>query len=108
MNSTIGIYNMTKKKWDNIWIGMIIGIVGFAIGFLLFGLGFKLWSGGSLSQFINYVFLGVYDFESRIVTVAVLFDVALFYFFLRKQMLELSKGILAIMVLSVPVVAWLY
>lgn len=99
---------MTKKKWDNIWIGMAIGLVGFIIGFLIFGIGFSLWSGATLSQYINNVFLGLYDFESRIVTVAVLFDVALFYLFLRKQMLELSKGILAIMVLSVPVVAWLY
>lgn len=108
MNLTIGISEMTKKKWDNIWVGMAIGLVGFVIGFFLFSLGFTLWSGGTIRQFISNVFLGQYDFESRIVTIAVLFDVALFYFFLRKQMHELSKGILAIMVLSVPVVAWLY
>jgi hypothetical protein len=99
---------MKKNKWDTIWIGMGVGIVGFTIGFLMFGLAFALWSGGSLAQFIENVFLGLYDFESRIVTVAILFDVALFYFFIRKNMLHLCKGIMAIMVLSVPVVAWLY
>jgi hypothetical protein len=76
---------MKKNKWDTIWIGMGVGIVGFTIGFLMFGLAFALWSGGSLAQFIENVFLGLYDFESRIVTVAILFDVALFYFFMRKN-----------------------
>jgi amino acid permease len=96
------------KNWDNIWIGMLIGLLGFTIGFLCFGLGFSLWSDITLRQFVEYVFLGLYDFESRIITVAILFDVAIFYWFMRKNMLQLCKGIMAIMVLSVPLVAWLY
>jgi hypothetical protein len=99
---------MDKKNWDNIWVGIIIGLLGFGLGLLLFGLGFSIWSGGTLKQFIDNVFLGLYDFESRIVTVAILFDVAIFYLFLRKNYMQLCKGIMAIMVLSVPLVAWLY
>jgi hypothetical protein len=99
---------MNTKKWDNIWVGMVVGLIGFIIGLFLFALAFTAWSGGTMQQFIDNVLLGLYDFESRIVTVAILFDVAIFYLFLRKNYLQLCKGIMAIMVLSVPVVAWLY
>lgn len=99
---------MTKGKLDNIWIGMAAGAVGAVLGFVLFGLGFAQINNCTFSYFYNDVFMGVSDFQSRIVTFSMLIDVVLFFIFLRINMLEFAKGLMAVLVLSVLVVAWLY
>ncbi len=99
---------MTKNKLDNIWFGMAIGLVGAVVGFVLFGYGFAIINNTTFKYFFNEVFLSVNDFQSRIITFSMLIDVVLFFVFIRKNWLQFSKGLMAILVLSVPVVALLY
>lgn len=99
---------MKKSTIDNVWIGMIAGVLGAIIGFLLFGLGFAIFNDITLSHFITNVFLGVSDFQSRIVTFSMLIDVILFFVFIKKDYQQFCKGLIAILVLSVLAVAWLY
>jgi len=87
---------------------MIAGVLGAVIGFLLFGVGFAIFNDITLSHFITNVFLGVSDFQSRIVTFSMLIDVILFFVFIKKDYQQFCKGLIAILVLSVLVVAWLY
>lgn len=87
---------------------MIAGVLGAIIGFLLFGLGFAIFNDITLSHFITNVFLGVSDFQSRIVTFSMLIDVILFFVFIKKDYQQFCKGLIAILVLSVLAVAWLY
>lgn len=87
---------------------MIAGILGALIGFALFGIGFALFNDISFSDFLRDVFFGVRDFQSRIVTFSMLIDVVLFFVFIRKNYQEFCKGLLAVLVLSVVAVAWLY
>jgi hypothetical protein len=99
---------MKKSTIDNVWIGMIAGVIGAIVGFLLFGVGFAIFNDITLSHFITNVFLGVSDFQSRIVTFSMLIDVILFFVFIKKDYQQFCKGLIAILVLSVLVVAWLY
>ena len=99
---------MKKSTIDNVWIGMIAGVLGAVIGFLLFGVGFAIFNDITLSHFITNVFLGVSDFQSRIVTFSMLIDVILFFVFIKKDYQQFCKGLIAILVLSVLAVAWLY
>lgn len=90
------------------WIGVVSGILGAVVGFCLFGLGFSLYNNISFSKFITDIFLGVSDFQSRIVTFSMLADVILFFIFIRKDYQEFCKGLILVLILSVMAVAWLY
>lgn len=99
---------MSKGKFDNIWIGMITGILGALAGFVLFGFGFAYINHISFGEFYHGIFLGVQDFQSRIVTFSMLIDVILFFIFMRKDYQQFCKGIIAVLVLSIMAVALLY
>ena len=99
---------MTKEKLDKFYIGFILGLLGAVIGFCTFGYFWCLSENVDFAYFFNDVFIGTSYFQDKIVTVSILFDVILFYLFMRVNWLNLSKGILGVVVLSVPVAVWLY
>jgi hypothetical protein len=99
---------MRKGKLDNIWIGMLAGILGAFLGFVLFGYGFAFINHITFGEFYHGIFLGVQDFQSRIVTFSMLIDVILFFIFMKKDYQQFCKGIIAVLVLAVIAVAWLY
>ncbi len=97
-----------RERYNKVWIGVVLGIVGAILGFLMFGFGFALKEDMTFGEFYRDVFLGVDNFQSRIVTFSMLIDVVLFFLFIRKDYQELCKGIMAVLILAVAVVAWLY
>lgn len=99
---------MKKQIIDKFWVGIVTGLLGAVVGFLLFGYGFAWKNDMTFSAFLEDVFFGVSDFQSRIVTFSMLIDVVLFFIFIRKNYQEFCKGLLAVLVISVIVVAWLY
>lgn len=107
-NPAIKSTDMKPKKYDNMWLGLGIGVVGALLGFMIFATGFSLYNKISIGEFVTDIFLGVQDFQSRIVTFSMLVDVILFFVLLKKNYLNLCKGIMAIMVISVAIVAMLY
>ncbi|MFM9985713.1 MAG: hypothetical protein ACKVOK_10805 [Flavobacteriales bacterium] len=96
-----------KEKWDRLWIGFLVGLFGSLIGFVLFAIGFVLFTGETFSQFWNDWFLGIPDWQSRILTFSVLIDVVLFYICVRNDMYKFSKGLMLVLVLAVLAVSWL-
>jgi hypothetical protein len=76
---------MNKGTIDKLWVGALVGVLGAFIGFCLFGIGFALFNGITFSYFLDSVFFGVSDFQSRIVTFSMLIDVVLFFCFYPKK-----------------------
>ena len=101
----MGIIN--KEKWDHLGIGFVVGLFGSLIGFVLFAIGFVLFTGETFSQFWYDWFLGIPDWQSRILTFSVLIDVVLFYICVRNDMYKFSKGLMLVLVLAVLAVSWL-
>jgi hypothetical protein len=99
---------MNKENIDKVWVGAITGVLGALTGFVLFGAGFALINGITFGQFVNNIFFGISDFQSRIVTFSMLIDVVLFFIFIRKNYQDFCKGLIAVLVLSVVAVAFLY
>lgn len=101
---------MRKGKFDHVGFGIAGGLLGALIGFTLFGLGFSWFNEINFSEFVQDVFLGsaLQDFQSRIISFSMLFDVILFFFLIRKGYEEFCKGLIVVLVISVAVIAWLY
>lgn len=97
-----------KQRIDKIWVGILVGMLGGFLGFLIFGYVFALINDISFSEFYQGVFLGVQSFQSKIVTVSMLVDIILFFIFIRKNYFNFCKGLMAVLVLAVLVVLWLY
>jgi hypothetical protein len=102
--------SMTKSRLNHVGFGIIGGIIGALIGFCIFGFGFSLFNGILFSEFVSDVFLGsaLQDFQSRIISFSMLFDVLLFFILIRRGYEEFCKGLIIVLVLSVAVIAWLY
>lgn len=90
------------------WLGLALGVLGAIAGFFMFAVGFSLYNHITIKEFITDIFLGVQDFQSRIVTFSMLVDVVMFFILMKKNYFNLCKGIMAVMVVSVAVVAMLY
>lgn len=100
---------ITKARFDHFWIGFVLGLIGAALGFLMFGIVWAMGTEHSFTFYIRDVFFGITSmFQDKIVTISILVDVVLFYIFIRLGWYNLCKGLLAVVILSVPVALYLY
>jgi hypothetical protein len=74
------------------------------IGFLLFGIYWSFSNNTDLAYFTKTVFLDTAFYQDKIITVSVLFDVLLFFVFMQMHYYNLCKGILGVVIVTVPVV----
>ena len=101
--------SVSLKKYDKAWIGFIMGLSAAVLSYFLYASIWALIYDVTLDEFFVSVFNGFAGhFRSKIITVCALSDVLLFYIFLRKNYLNLCKGLLAVLVLTVPVIIYLY
>ncbi len=100
---------INKHRLDTVWAGVVLGILGSIAGFFLFGLVFTIGTSTSMSTFFYDLAYGVTAmYQDKVVTVSILTDVVLFYYFLRKEWFQMSRGILFVVMCSVPVALYLY
>jgi len=99
---------MVNLKFDRFGVGILIGVLGAVAGFYLFGLIWSYQNNTSVAYFVNEIFLGTSFFQDKIVTMSMLFDAILFALFLKWRLYNICKGIIAVLLLSVPVVIYLY
>lgn len=99
---------MKKHKLDNFWVGFILGLIGAVIGFFLYGLIWSNVNGQTLAYFVNDVFIGTSFLTDKLVTISVLFDVLLFFIFMKFNWYNLCKGLLAVVIIAVPVAIYFY
>jgi hypothetical protein len=99
---------MMKDKLDKFWVGAILGVVGAILGFMIYGFIWAQANDVTFMYFYKDVFIGTSFFTDKIVTISVLLDVVLFFVFMRFNWYNLCKGILAVVILAVPVAIYYY
>lgn len=62
----------------------------------------------TVQYYINELFFGMHLFQDQILTLSVLFDVILFAIFYQLKHYRLCRGILLVVIVSVPVIIYLY
>jgi hypothetical protein len=101
--------NISKHKFDTVPAGIAVGVVGALLGFVLFGLVFTLGTSTNLATFFHDLLYGITAmYQDKVVTISILGDVALFYLFIRMEWYQMSRGILYVVICSVPVALYFY
>jgi|LauGreDrversion4_2_1035121.scaffolds.fasta_scaffold202448_3 hypothetical protein len=100
---------ISKHKFDTVPYGIAVGILGAALGFILFGLVFTFGTSTNLATFFHDLLYGITAmYQDKVVTISILGDVALFYWFIKKEWYQMSRGILYVVICSVPVALYFY
>ena len=93
-------------RLNNIYIGIIAGLIGIMIGFFILGWVWSFTNGDSITYFINNIVMKSLLYRDSILTVCTLFNIGIFYLALRKEMWKFCRGIMLIIMLSVPSIIW--
>lgn len=99
---------MSKQKFDKFWIGFVLGIIGAFIGLCIFGLIWSNVNDQDFAYFFKDVFIGTRYYTDKLITMSVVLDVFLFFIFMKMEWYNLSKGLLGVVILAVPIVVYFY
>ena len=98
---------MKRKQFDHAGWGIGVGISGTVAGFLILAAWWCFTNKTSFQYFYETVFLESQLYKDSILTVSVLFNVGLFWLALRRGLEQLAKGIMLVILLSVPTIIWI-
>ena len=96
------------NKLNTFAAGMIVGLIGPVIGFFLYGLYFCYRFLTSMSYFVTDVFFGTKPYQSPIATLSLLFNLGLFFLFLKLNWERGAQGILGATFVYVPIIVFLF
>ena len=95
---------------DHLRTGIIAGLIAPVFGFLLYGLMYVtgIHPEHSLSWFVKDLFFGTPEFQSKILSLSLIANVPLFFWFDRKGWTQAMRGVIVTMFLYgiVIVVLW--
>ncbi len=94
------------NKLNTSYLGFIAGLLGIVMGFFLLGFAWSVSNGDSISYFINNIAVKSLLYRDSILTACTLLNVGIFYLALRKEMWEFCRGIMLVILLSVPMIIW--
>lgn len=79
-----------KKKMDQMWVGIVAGLVGGVIGFLLFHLLAPLFG----KTDIIYAFINYKAQRAPILSVSIFFNLLVFFLFIWNKMYLSARGVI--------------
>ena len=95
------------KRFDTVGSGVAAALLSTLAGFLLLGTVWGLWNGFSLQYFVVEVFVRSPLYRDSILTVSVLTNAVGFWWALRTDRERFARGVVAVVLLAVPVIVWL-
>lgn len=98
---------MKAKQFDRTGWGLVVGFLGTAFGSFVLASWWCAANDSSLLYFYDTVFLQSQLYKDSILTVSVLFNVGIFWLALRAGLERLARGIMIIILLSVPTIIWI-
>lgn len=98
--------NVMRKFLDTILGGIFTGILGTLLGFLLLGSYWSYSNGVELIYFIENIAYKSLIYRDSILTISTLFNVGIFYLAMRAEWLKFCRGLLMVIMISVPLIIY--
>ena len=96
-----------RNKLDTVFAGIASALLGLVVGYVILGSVWGIQNGRGLSDFTDIFINDSILYRDSILTVCTLFNIGAFYFALRKEMWKFCRGMMLVIMLSVPVIVWL-
>lgn len=93
-------------RLDSIITGVLAGLVGNILGLLVLGVFWAVSNGTTVEYFITEIAIKSELYKDSILSVSTLFNVGIFYLALRKELWNFCRGILGVILISVPLIIW--
>lgn len=93
-------------RLDSIITGFLVGIIGNILGLLVLGVFWAVSNGTTVEYFITEIAIKSELYKDSILSVSTLFNVGIFYLALRKELWNFCRGILGVILISVPLIIW--
>ena len=94
------------KKLDKVYVGVLSALIGIALGFVVLGFSWAAINGDSITYFIKEIAGKSLLYRDSILTVCTLFNILIFYIALRKEMWMFCRGMMMVIMLTVPLIIW--
>ena len=96
-----------NKQFDNLWLGVLIGLTGPFFGFLTYGLIFTWTRIKTYDHYVYDVFLSSPHYASKIIAISLLFNLFPFYLFYYTKRDYSSKGLILGTMGFIPIIIYL-
>ena len=96
-----------RNKLDTVFAGIATALLGLVVGYVILGGFWGIQNGLCLSDFTETFISNSKLYRDSILTVCILLNIGVFYFALRKEMWKFCRGMMLVIMLSVPVIVWL-
>src|SRR5690554_3186059 len=97
---------MKPKRFDKMWIGMLIGLVMPTVGFAVYGWYWSWKFYRPFSYFVNNIFIETPALRSSILSLSLIINLLPFFVFLRTDRYKSARGVMAAVFLYVPFVIY--
>lgn len=100
---------MKSKKWDRVYVGLLLACFGEVIGFVLVYFIYRMRYEhiSSWEYFWNHIFLGLPDTQSAVLTLSMVFNAFIFFLLLNNGHQKAAKAIIGFGLLMAPYVVYL-
>lgn len=93
---------------DTVWSGLAIALFGEIIGLIFIFFVYDNWQFAvSLNSFIEDVFFGGPDRQAALISLAMVFNLALFFYLLNKSYFKAAKGVIMFGLVLAPYIVYL-
>jgi hypothetical protein len=97
-----------NQNFRDLFIGLVLGLIGNVVGFILFGLGVCLSKGVSFPYFVNNMFLDTEIFRTQIISGSLLVNLILFYILMRRGRDAINRGVVITILITMMLFAYYY
>ena len=98
---------MKKSKWDNKYLGLLVGIIFSFLGFYVFFLYMKFTSNKIPMTFERYMLI-FETFRMKVISFSIVFMAIPFFIALKNDYVEIAKGILITLVIGIIIASFYF
>ena len=98
---------MKRKKWDNKYLGLLLGVIFSFLGFYVYFLYMKITSNKLPMTFDRYMLI-FETFRMKVISFSIVFMAIPFFMAIKNDYVEIAKGILITFVIGIIIASFYF